>query len=133
MERQDKQEATRCRAVCGATASSGDSRQEIEAVVRELVAAMVQTNSIVMEDLAGVMITTSGVPSNEAARAVRHIGVQSEYVPVMDFGDSSRYSSLPRTIRLMMLWNTSRTPREIKHIYLRGTESQRMAGVAEIA
>jgi chorismate mutase len=78
-------------------------------------------------------LTNSGVPTGDAIQAVRHMGVPWEYVPVMGAGDSSKYWGLPRSINLILLWNTTKSQKEIKHIYLRGTESQRTAGVAEVA
>jgi chorismate mutase len=92
---------------------------------------MVQANGIEIADLGAGFITSGGdVSAGQVIQVVRYISPEFEYLPLTAAVESS---SAPELIRVLLLWNTARGPREIKHVYLRGTEAQRWAGVAEVA
>jgi chorismate mutase len=122
---------TACRGVAGATLSAGENKIEVEEAVRELVLAMVQANRIDIEDLAAGFVTTApDLSTDDAVRAIRYISPAFEYLPLAAGSDRKGPHPL---IRVLLLWNTARRPREIRHVYLRGTESHRWAGVMEVA
>ena len=136
MEQQNQPEQTQlypmCRGVRGATIASGDSREEIHAATRELVTEMMQANGIDQDDLASAFFTTTAdLRAAYPAEAARLMGW--EYVPMLGAVEMDKQSGPPRCIRVMLLWNTTRGPREIKHIYLKGTESLRTVGASEVA
>ena len=56
-------------------------------------------------------------------RAARELGWQ--YVPLLDAQEVPVPGSLPRCIRVLLLWNTERSQEEIRHVYLRGAGSLR--------
>ncbi len=113
-----------CRGVRGATVAHEDSREEIHAAIRELIAAMTEANGIDPDDLASAFFTAS--PDLHAAfpaEAARRMGWQ--YVPMLGGVEMAKPGAPERCIRVLLHWNTPKGPREIKHIYLRGTESLR--------
>jgi len=116
-----------CRGVRGATVATGDTREEIHAATAELVAAMMEANSAHADDLAGAFFTTTpDLHASFPAEAARLMGW--EYVPLLGGVEMDKPGAPARCIRVMLLWNTTRGPRQIKHIYLRGTESLRTVG-----
>ena len=136
MEQQDQSERTSqhsvCRGVRGATIASGDSRNEIHAATRELVIEMMQANGIDQDDLASAFFTTTAdLRAAYPAEAARLMGW--EYVPMLGAVEMDKQGGPTRCIRVMLLWNTTKGSREIKHIYLKGTESLRTVGASEVA
>jgi chorismate mutase len=122
--------AARCRGVRGATVASDNSREAIREAIRDLVAEIVERNGIDPDDLASAMFTTT--PDLDAAfpaEAIRHMGW--EYVPMLGAVEMAKPGAPERCIRVLLLWNTTRGPREIAHVYQRGTEVLRTAGRAE--
>jgi chorismate mutase len=117
----------RVRGVRGATVVSEDTRDEIHAAVRELVTAMLEANGIDIDDLASAFFTTTpDLHSAFPAEAARHMGW--EYVPMLGSVEMDKAAGLTRCIRVLLHWNTTKGPREIRHIYLRGTESLKTVG-----
>lgn len=119
-----------CRGVRGATVAIGDTRDEIHSATVELIQAMLEANGIDEGDLASAFFTTT--PDLHAAfpaEAARLMGW--EYVPMLGAVEMDKSGGLRCCIRVMLHWNTSRGQREIKHIYLRGTESLRTVGASQ--
>lgn len=115
------------RGVRGATVAHDDTRDGIHAATVELVRAMVEANGIDADDLASAFFTTT--PDLHAAfpaEAARLMGW--EYVPMLGGVEMDKVGAPARCIRVMLHWNTTKGQREIKHIYLRGTESLRTVG-----
>jgi chorismate mutase len=133
MERSDRMEGRKvCRGVRGATIASGDSRDEIHAATRELVVEMMHANGIEQEDLASAFFTTTpDLRAAYPAEAARLLGW--EYVPMLGAVEMDKQGGPARCIRVMLHWNTTRGQREIRHIYLKGTESLRTVGASEVA
>jgi chorismate mutase len=118
---------TVCRGVRGATVANADTREEIHAATVELVRSMVEANGIDTGDLASAFFTTT--PDLRAAfpaEAARLMGW--EYVPMLGSVEMEKPGAPARCIRVMLHWNTTRSQREVQHIYLRGTESLRTVG-----
>ena len=116
-----------CRGVRGATVASADTREEIHRATVELVGAMLEANGINEDELASAFFTTT--PDLHAAfpaEAARLMGW--EYVPMLGGVEMDKPGAPARCIRVLLHWNTDRRPQEIKHIYLRGTESLRTVG-----
>ena len=116
-----------CRGVRGATVATADTREEIHRATVELVSAMLEANGIHEDDLASAFFTTT--PDLHAAfpaEAARLMGW--EYVPMLGGVEIDKPGAPARCIRVLLHWNTDRRPQEIKHVYLRGTESLRTVG-----
>lgn len=107
------------RGVRGATTSPDNTPQGILAVTRELLQALVQANGIAADDVGAAIFTvTADLDAAFPARAARDLGW--DHVPLLDACEVPVPGSLPRCIRVLLLWNTDRAPREIVHLYLRG-------------
>lgn len=115
------------RGVRGATVAREDTREEIHAAIRELVTAMLEANKIDIDDLASAFFTTTpDLHSAFPAEGARQMGW--EYVPLLGGVEMDKTGGPERCIRVLLHWNTTKGPREIRHIYLRGTESLRTVG-----
>ena len=115
------------RGVRGATVVAEDTREEIHAAVRELITAMLEANQIDIDNLASAFFTTTpDLHSAFPAEAARHMGW--EYVPMLGSVEMDKADGLAMCIRVLLHWNTPKGPREIRHIYLRGTEALRTVG-----
>ena len=82
-------------------------------------AAILAANGVAIDDVISVLLTAS--PDLNAAfpaSAAREIGFQS--VPLLCAQEIDVPGALPRTIRIMLHCNTSRSTQEIEHIYLHG-------------
>jgi chorismate mutase len=118
-----------CRGVRGATVAKVDSREAIHGATVELVKAIIEANGIDSGDLASAFFTTT--PDLHAAfpaEAARLMGW--EYVPMLGGIEMDKPGAPARCIRVLLHWNTAKSQREIKHIYLRGTEALRTVGNA---
>lgn len=117
-----------CRGVRGATIAADNTADAIRDAIRELVCHMVDDNAIDPDDLASAMFTTTpDLNASFPAEAIRHMGW--EYVPMLGAVEMAKPGAPGRCIRVLLLWNTARGPRDIRHVYLRGTEVLRTAGV----
>jgi len=113
--------------VRGATIATENARSAIREAILELVQEMIARNAINPDDLASALFTTT--PDLDAAfpaEAIRHMGW--EYVPMLGAVEMAKPGAPGLCIRVLLHWNTARGPREIHHVYLRGTEVLRTAG-----
>ena len=113
-----------CRGIRGAITVETDSADAIVAATRELLVGMVVANNVVVADIASAIFTvTPDLTAAFPARAARELGWQ--HVPLLDAQEVPVPGSLPRCIRVLLLWNSERSQEEIRHVYLRGAESLR--------
>ena len=127
MSNTEGEQPVRVRGVRGATIAREDTREEIHTAIRELVTEMVEANGIDIDDLASAFFTTTpDLRAAYPAEGARHMGW--EYVPMLGGVEMDKEGGLQRCIRVLLHWNTGKGVREIKHIYLRGTESLRTVG-----
>ena len=119
---------TKLRGVRGATTldtKDTNSRDAIIAATEELLRAMVEANAIDSDDLAAVQFTASPdlVAEFPAVAARERLGW--DYVPLLNAHEMSVPHGMKRCIRILMLWNTGKSQREIRHVYLRGAVALR--------
>lgn len=106
-----------CRGVRGATTVTADDRDEILLATRQLLALMIRQNEIDTEDLASAQFTvTKDLQAEFPALAARQLGWLE--VPLLCGYEITVERSLPRCIRVLLLWNTEKTQSEIQHFYL---------------
>ena len=106
------------RGVRGATTVLADSNDLVLQETRRLVETMANSNDILPEDIASVIIsTTPDITSAFPARAVRGIDGWA-YVPVMCTHEMNVPGALEKCIRLLMHINTDKNQQQIEHIYL---------------
>ncbi|MFD2655380.1 chorismate mutase [Gracilibacillus thailandensis] len=106
------------RGIRGATTVKNNDADEIVQATKEMIEAMARVNDIDPETIASVMISvTSDLNATFPAKALRLIDGW-KYVPVMCMPEIDVPGSLPKCIRVMMTVNTSKSQKEIEHIYL---------------
>ncbi|MCK4682673.1 chorismate mutase [Candidatus Bipolaricaulota bacterium] len=106
-----------CHGMRGATTVGENSERAIIAATRTLLERMVSANGIATEDIASVIFTTT-LDLNAAypARAARDLGWND--TPLLGAQEIDVPNSLPRCVRVLILWNTDRSIDQITHIYL---------------
>lgn len=116
---------TLSRAVRGATTVKANTAKEIHSATVELLKKMIADNSITPEDIVNVIFTlthdlNAGFPAKSARTDLNWNEVPmicTQEIPVPD--------SLQKCIRVLITFNTEKTLREIKHIYLREAKKLR--------
>ena len=106
------------RGVRGATTAEHNEAESILVATQELLAEMVSINGIGVEDIAYAIFTiTTDLDAAFPARAARLMGWGD--VPLLDACEVPVPGSLPRCIRILLVWNTNRPQSKIIHTYQR--------------
>lgn len=109
------------RGIRGATTAISNTPQDILAATTQLLLALVQANRASVDDIASIYFTmTSDLDAAYPARAARELGWNA--TPLMDAQAPRVKGDVPHCIRVLIHWNTERTPNEIRHIYLQGAK-----------
>src|SRR5690606_9867602 len=113
-----------CRGVRGATTCTEDSEEAILAATRALLYTMIRANGIRPDDVASAHFTTTvDLRATYPALAARQLGWFD--VALLCGHEMDVPGSLQRCIRILIHWNTTRHPAEIKHVYLHEAKSLR--------
>ncbi len=107
-----------CRGVRGATTTSDNTAESILEATRDLLARIVEANTIQQEDIASVFFTTTvDLNAEYPALAARQLGWHD--VALMCGHEMAVPGALKRCIRVLIHWNTTRRNNEIQHVYIR--------------
>ena len=107
-----------CRGVRGATSVDQNTPEEILKATRQLLALMIRQNDIHKEDVASALFsTTDDLDAEFPALAARQLGWLD--VALMCTHELNVPGSLPRCVRVLVHWNTEKTPEEIVHVYIK--------------
>lgn len=107
-----------CRGVRGATTVGADTRDEILAATRQLLALMIRMNEIRTEDVcSAIFSTTVDLSAEFPALAARQLGWQE--VPLLCTHELDVPGSLRRCIRILVHWNTEKKQHDVRHIYIK--------------
>lgn len=113
-----------CRGVRGATTVDSNSRDDILAATRQLLALMIRKNGIAKEDVASAIFTTSAdVDAEFPALAARQLGWLN--VALMCFHELDVPGSLRRCVRILIHWNTDKRADDIVHVYIKDAKKLR--------
>lgn len=113
-----------CRGVRGAITVESNTQEAILEATRELLQAMAEANGIQPADIASVIFTvTPDLNAAYPAQAARELGWR--HTPLMCAVEIPVPASLPRCVRVLMHWNTEKSPEEIVHVYLRDAQTLR--------
>jgi chorismate mutase len=116
--------STLCRGVRGATVAKANTRQAILDATRELLARLVEANGIRPDDLASAIFTTTpDLTSAYPAAAARELGWTD--VALLCTHEMDVPGGPARCVRVLLHWNTAKSPQEIVHVYMNGAESLR--------
>lgn len=106
------------RGIRGAITAERNTSEEIKAASWELLEAVIKKNDIDPEDIASIIFTvTQDLDAVFPAMGVRAKGFK--YVPLLCSIEINVPGSLARCIRILVHVNTSKSQKEIKHVYLR--------------
>lgn len=107
----------RCRGVRGATTVSTNNALLILRATQELLETLIHRNKIEVDDITSVIFSaTADLTTVFPALAARQMGWH--YVPMLCTQELDVPGALPHCIRVLLHWNTVRSPYEIIHIYL---------------
>lgn len=124
VEAQAAVKPTVCRGVRGAITVSSNDEDEILEATRELLQALVQANEMAVDDVASAYFTTTvDLSATYPAYAARQLGWLD--AALMCGHEMNVPDGLPRCIRVLIHWNTTRSAQEIVHVYLREARSLR--------
>ena len=113
------------RAVRGATTVNENNAEEIYSATVELLKQMTEYNSINPEDIVNVIFTlTHDLDACFPAKAAR-IELNWDEVPMICTQEIPVPDSLSKCVRVLITFNTSKTLKEIKHVYLREAQKLR--------
>ncbi|MEP7199807.1 MAG: chorismate mutase [Chloroflexota bacterium] len=105
------------RGIRGATTVVADTADEIADATRALLEAIVARNELDVADIAAATFSTTGdVRAAFPAATARALGWTR--VPMDCYQQMDVPHSLPRCIRVLVLWNTDKRQDEIQHVYL---------------
>lgn len=107
------------RGIRGATTVAVDQADLILDATRELLEAILKANQgMTPEDIGSAIFTvTQDLVSTFPAQAARQMGWH--LVPMMCSREIPVPGSLPRTIRVLVHWNTAIPQHQVVHVYLR--------------
>ncbi len=106
-----------CRGIRGATGVDINDAVAIITATRELLERIVAANDLLVEDVISVIFTaTPDLDAAYPARAAREMGWMN--TPLLCMQEMVVAGSLPRCIRVLVLWNTDLSPDQVRHVYL---------------
>lgn len=112
------------RAIRGATTLDDDTREQMIERVTELVAAMLERNGVVLDDLVSMFFTaTDDLHCMFPAEAARKLDLGD--VPLICARELDIVGATPRCVRVMVQAESERTRSEIEHVYLHDARSLR--------
>ncbi len=107
------------RGVRGATTVETNDRDGILGRTTELIETLTAKNGIACEDIGAVIFSsTADLDAAFPAAAARAMGWAD--VPLFGTQELDSPAGPARCIRVLVLWNTSREQKDIRHIYLHG-------------
>lgn len=109
---------TKVRGVRGAITVRDNSEEEILVATREMLRKLTEDNGVNPEEIAAAIFTVSqDLNAAFPAKAARQMGW--DLVPLMCATEIAVPGSMGGVVRVMVLWNTTKSQAEIKHVYLR--------------
>ena len=120
-----------CRGIRGATTVEQNTSEDILEGTAELLTVLARLNDLAPDDVASAFFTTTvDLDAAFPALAARDLGWTE--VPLMCAHEMAVGGALAKVVRILLHVNTDRSPREIRHVYLRGARTLRPAwGVAD--
>ena len=117
-----------CRGIRGATTADANTDEAIYSATRDMLQELINVNGIDQEQVAAAYFTvTPDLNAAFPAAAARQLGwnevalMCSTEIPVPD--------SLGNCIRVMILYNTEKSQKDMVNVYLKGTDVLRLKGV----
>jgi chorismate mutase len=119
-----EESAVAVRAIRGAVQLDEDEREHMLASVAELVGAVLERNSLAVDDLISIVFTaTPDLHCEFPAVGARDIGITD--VPLLCAQEIDVAGAMPRVIRILAHAETELSKAEVSHVYLRGAVALR--------
>ena len=119
---------TKVHGIRGATTADSNTKTAIVETTRELLEKLVEANDIGPDDVASaIFTTTTDLNAEFPAVAARQIGWK--HVALMCSHEMAIPDAQSQCIRVLILINTDKSPRELNNIYLRGASNLRARGM----
>ena len=113
-----------CRGVRGATTAAANTAEDILEATQELVLTLIELNDLASEDIASaIFTTTTDLNAMFPAMAARSFGWTE--VPMICSHEMSVPGALTKAVRVLINVNTTKSPGEIRHVYLKGAKQLR--------
>lgn len=110
-----------CRGIRGAITVADNTKEAIIAASNELLKKMVEINDVDIKDVAGILFTTtSDINAEFPAVAARELGWTQ--TALLCGHEMDVPESLPRCLRVLILFNTEKSNEEIAHVYLKNAQ-----------
>ena len=112
------------RALRGATTVEHDDPSQVEARTQELIAALLDRNGLVEDDLISIVFTaTADIRTAFPAEAARSAGIT--HVPLLCARELEIEGGMARCIRILVHAYTDRGMQDLRHPYLHGARQLR--------
>lgn len=112
------------RGIRGAATADANTERAIVDATRGLLTEMVRVNQVEPDEVAAIYFTaTPDLNAAFPAEAARQMGWDA--VALLSSVEIDVPGALARCIRILLLWNTSRTQEEVVHVYLDEAQSLR--------
>jgi len=120
----------KCRGIRGATTVEANTREHIQAATKELLQEMVTANGVEEDDVACIIFTTTPDLNAEfPAVAARELGFAQ--TALLCGHEMNVPDSLPRCLRILLLFNTEKRAEEIVHVDVKGAQNLRALSIEE--
>jgi chorismate mutase len=113
-----------CRGIRGATTAEANTREAILEATRDMLIRLIEANDLRPDDIASAIFsTTTDLNAEFPAVAARQLGWLD--TALLCTHEMAVPGSLPRCIRVLVHWNTTRRADEIVHVYVREASTLR--------
>jgi chorismate mutase len=113
-----------CRGIRGATTADANTAEDILEATTEMMEILIRLNELEPEHVVSAIFTTSpDLNATFPAVAARALGWND--VPLMCSHEMDVPASLQKAVRVLLQINTTKTPSEIRHVYLKGARQLR--------
>ena len=107
-----------CRGIRGATTADDNTREAILEATRDLLERLTAANDLRQEDVASAIFsTTSDLNAEFPAVAARQLGWTD--TALLNTHEMTVPGSLPRCIRVLIHWNTTKRNVDLRHVFLK--------------
>ena len=107
------------RGIRGATTADDGGREAVLRATADLLQSVVEANGVDPDDVAAVHFTTSPDLVAEFPAVAARDTLGWDAVPLLCGHEMAAKHGQERCIRILVLWNTERLQRDIKHVYLK--------------
>ncbi len=108
-----------CRGLRGATTAEANTAEDILEATAELLTALVRLNDLRSDDIVSAIFTTTP-DLNATFPALAREGLDWSEVPLLCGHEMAVPGALERVVRVLLHVNTTRSPSEVRHVYLKG-------------